>query len=181
VVAPEKPPDEADRLAALHALQLLDTPRDERFDRITRTATRLFDVPIAMLTLVDEDRQWFKSCVGQQVTETPRDISFCGHAILRPAPFIIPDAILDKRFKENPQVVGYPHVRFYAGIPIHSFSGHTVGTFCIIDTKPREPSDEDLDGLVDLAGWAETEIHLVEFSRALRGQPGFEALGDEPG
>ncbi|MEY2475015.1 MAG: hypothetical protein QOG87_330 [Actinomycetota bacterium] len=171
--APEIPVDEDDRLAALRALELLDTPSEERFDRITRTATRLFKVPISMITLVDENRQWFKSCFGTDMRETSRQVSFCGHAILRPAPFIIVDASLDLRFADNPMVTGEPHVRFYAGIPIHSFSGHTVGSFCIIDTEPREPTDEDLDGLVDLAAWAETEIHQVEFSRALteRGTP----------
>jgi GAF domain-containing protein len=163
--APEAPPDEEARLAALRALELLDTPSEERFDRITRTATRLFKVPISMITLVDEDRQWFKSCFGTDMRETSRQVSFCGHTILRPAPFIIVDASLDLRFADNPMVTGEPHVRFYAGIPIHSFSGHTVGSFCIIDTEPREPSDEDLDGLVDLAAWAESEIHLVELAR----------------
>lgn len=172
MVAPEKPLDEEERLAALRALSLLDTPREERFDRITRTATRLFKVPIAMVTLVDADRQWFKSCFGTDMRETSREISFCGHAILRPAPFIIVDAAKDLRFAENPMVTGEPHVRFYAGIPIHTSTGHTVGSFCIIDTEPREPSDEDLDGLVDLAGWAETEIQLVEFSRALQSEGG---------
>lgn len=172
---PAKPDDEEVRLEALRALELLDTPKEERFDRITRTASRLFRVPISLVTLVDEDRQWFKSCFGTDVRETSRDISFCGHAILRPAPFIIVDATKDLRFADNPQVIGYPHVRFYAGIPIHSSSGHTVGSFCIIDTEPREPSEEDLDGLVDLAAWAETEIHQVEFSRALK------ASGDLPG
>lgn len=166
--APEAPPDEEARLAALRALELLDTPSEERFDRITRTATRLFDVPISMITLVDEDRQWFKSCFGTDVRETSRQVSFCGHTILRPAPFIIVDASLDLRFADNPMVTGEPHVRFYAGIPIHSFSGHTVGSFCIIDTEPREPSDEDLDGLVDLAAWAEAEIHLVEIGRTVK-------------
>ena len=169
---PAKPDDEEARLEALRALELLDTPKEERFDRITRTASRLFKVPISLVTLVDEDRQWFKSCFGTDVRETSRDISFCGHAILRPAPFIIVDATKDLRFADNPQVTGYPHVRFYAGIPIHSSSGHTVGSFCIIDTKPREPSEEDLDGLVDLAAWAETEIHQVEFSRALKASGG---------
>jgi GAF domain-containing protein len=175
VEAPEKPPDEDERLAALRALELLDTPQEERFDRITRTATRLFKVPISLVTLVDEDRQWFKSCVGTEVRETSRDISFCGHTILRPAPFIIVDASLDLRFADNPMVTGPPYVRFYAGIPIHSTSGHTVGSFCVIDTEPREPTDEDLDGLVDLAGWAETEIQVVEFSRALKAR---DALQD---
>jgi GAF domain-containing protein len=107
--------------------------------------------------------------------ETSRQVSFCGHAILRPAPFIIVDASLDLRFADNPMVTGPPYVRFYAGIPIHSTSGHTVGSFCVIDTEPREPTDEDLDGLVDLAGWAETEIQVVEFSRALKAR---DALQD---
>jgi GAF domain-containing protein len=169
---PEIPPDEVDRLVALRALELLDTPQEERFDRITRTARRLLHVPISLVTLIDEDRQWFKSCQGiDDLRETSRDISFCGHAILEKQAFIIPDAARDKRFADNPLVTGPYHVRFYAGIPIATLSGHRVGTLCVIDTEPREPTEEDLDGLVDLAAWAEAEIQRVELGRALRERP----------
>jgi GAF domain-containing protein len=168
---PAIPPDEVDRLEALRALELLDTPQEERFDRITRTARRLLDVPISLVTLIDADRQWFKSCQGvDDLRETPRDISFCGHAILEQQAFIVPNALHDKRFADNPLVTGEYHVRFYAGIPISTLSGHRVGTLCVIDTEPREPSEEDLDGLVDLASWAEAEIQRLELGRALRDQ-----------
>jgi GAF domain-containing protein len=169
---PAIPSDEVDRLEAVRALELLDTPQEERFDRITRTARRLLHVPISLVTLIDADRQWFKSCQGVELDfrETPRDISFCGHAILKKQAFIIPNAARDKRFADNPLVTGPWHVRFYAGIPIATLAGHRVGTLCVIDTEPREPSEEDLDGLVDLASWAEAEIQRVELSRALRDQ-----------
>jgi GAF domain-containing protein len=170
VTAPDIPPDEEDRLEALRALELLDTPQEERFDRITRTARRLLDVPISLVTLIDADRQWFKSCQGVDLRETPRDTSFCGHAILRAAPFVIPDAARDRRFADNPLVTEPPHVRFYAGIPVTSLSGHRIGTLCVIDTEPREPSEEDLDGLVDLAAWAEAEIQRIELGRELKAQ-----------
>jgi GAF domain-containing protein len=172
VEPPAIPADESERLAALRALELLDTPSEERFDRITRTACRLLDVPVSMVTLVDADRQWFKSCSGYEITETSRDISFCGHTILRASAFVVPDAARDKRFADNPMVTEPPHVRFYAGLPISTLSGHRVGTLCVIDTEPREPSEDDLDALVDMAAWAETEIHRIELSRALRQRPG---------
>jgi GAF domain-containing protein len=168
---PPLPPDEEDRLEALRALELLDTPREERFDRITRTARRLLATPVSMVTLVDADRQWFKSCSGHDIEQTGRDVSFCGHAILRKHAFVIPDATHDKRFADNPMVTGELHVRFYAGMPLTTLSGHRVGTLCVMDTEPREPSETDLDALVDLASWAEAEIHRLELSKALRERP----------
>ena len=113
--APETPADEAKRLATLRALGVLDTAAEERFDRLTRMAKRLFRVPIALVSLVDENRQWFKSCMGLATNETSRDISFCGHAILGDDIFIIPDTLADARFADNPLVVGEPYIRFYAG------------------------------------------------------------------
>jgi GAF domain-containing protein len=111
------PPNEAQRIAALRALPILDTPREERFDRITRLAQRLFDVPIALITLVDANRQWFKSCMGIGVDQTPRSVSFCAHAILRDDALVIEDAQIDPRFADNPLVTDEPHIRFYAGQP----------------------------------------------------------------
>ncbi|MFP5487048.1 MAG: GAF domain-containing protein, partial [Acidimicrobiia bacterium] len=108
-------PDEALRLAALQGLAILDTPPEERFDRLTRLARRLFDVPVALVSLVDADRQWFKSCVGVGITESPRDVSFCGHAIADRSPLVVEDALLDERFADNPFVTGEMGVRFYAG------------------------------------------------------------------
>ncbi len=116
--APDIPQDEQARIKALRSLNVLDTPSEERFDRLTRLAKRMFDVPIALVSLVDENRQWFKSCIGLDVSETPRDISFCGHAILGSEVFIIPDTKKDERFTDNPLVLNDPHIRFYAGCPL---------------------------------------------------------------
>lgn len=132
------PNNDAERLAALYALLMLDTPPEERFDKIVSFAAAEFDVPIALLTLVDENRQWFKAQQGMDVCETSRDVSFCGHAILRPDIMVIPDALADDRFADNPLVTGDPLIRFYAGAPLIMPSGHALGTLCVIDTKPRE-------------------------------------------
>ena len=118
MLEPPVPADEPVRLIALRALNLLDTPAEERFERITRTAIRTFDVPIALISLVDAERQWIKSCQGFAISETPRSISFCGHAILQDQALVIPDARLDPRFVDNPLVTGGPHIRFYAGQPL---------------------------------------------------------------
>ncbi|TWI67698.1 GAF domain-containing protein [Pseudoduganella lurida] len=143
MLVPPKPDNEASRLAALYALLLLDTPPEQRFDKIVEFATQEFDVPIALITLLDDDRQWFKASVGMGSTcQTSRDISFCGHAILRSEIMVIPDAALDPRFADNPLVTGPPHIRFYAGAPLVLSSGYALGTLCIIDTQPRA-----LDGI----------------------------------
>jgi GAF domain-containing protein len=131
------PENEAERLAALHRLLLLDTPPEERFDRIVAFAAEEFDVPIALISLVDGDRQWFKARTGLGVCQTPRSSSFCGHAILARDVLVVPDARLDERFFDNPMVVGEPHIRFYAGAPIELEDGHRLGTLCLIDTAPR--------------------------------------------
>ena len=164
---PQTPPDEEQRRRALYRLALLDTPAEERFDRITRTAARLFDVPIALVSLVDTNRQWFKSCLGLAARETPRGISFCGHAILRDEVLQIPDASLDPRFADNPLVTGEPFVRFYAGQPLKSPDGHRVGTLCLIDRRPRHLGEVDLRSLVDLAAWAEDELGRHGLAQAL--------------
>ncbi|APX92393.1 hypothetical protein BWR19_05250 [Halomonas sp. 1513] len=134
---PEHPKDEALRLAALHDLALLDTPADEGFDSLTDLARDLFNVPIALISLVDEHRQWFKSCSGLGSRETPRDISFCGHAVAANAPLIIEDTLAHPDFADNPLVTGPPFIRFYAGFPLRPIDGHVVGTLCLIDTRPR--------------------------------------------
>ncbi|MCW5853174.1 MAG: response regulator [Anaerolineae bacterium] len=161
------PTNERARLAALRALHILDTPPEERFDRITRIATRLFDVPIAVVTLVDVNRQWFKSCIGLPDDETPRSISFCAHAILNDDVFVIPDATLDPRFRDNPLVTDEPYIRFYAGQPLKGPGGHNIGTLCVIDRRPRTLSSADRQSLVDLAQWAENELNSVELNEAL--------------
>ena len=129
--SPPLPPDESARIEALRALDVLDTQTEERFDRITRIAKNLFGVSIALVGLVDEHRQWFKSRQGLEASETPRDISFCGHAILGEEIFVVPDASLDPRFSDNPLVTGEPKIRFYAGYPLALPSGCKVGTLCI--------------------------------------------------
>ena len=161
---PDTPQDEAARLKALRLLNVLDTPSEERFDRLTRLAKRMFDVPIAIVSLVDENRQWFKSCIGLHVSEAPRDISFCGHAILGNEIFIISDATKDERFLDNPFVLNEPYVRFYAGCPLRYLDGSTLGTLCIIDTQPRVLNEEDLEALKDLAELAEHELMAVQLA-----------------
>ena len=164
---PDTPPDEIERLAALHATGILDTASEERFDRLTRTAKRMFGVPIALISLVDGQRQWFKSGAGLDVSgsarETPRDVSFCGHAILGDDVFIIPDASEDQRFLDNPLVVQAPHVRFYAGCPLE-VNGHKLGTLCLIDREPRDFDADDMQALRDLTGMVEREIEAVQLA-----------------
>ncbi|HFQ5142084.1 TPA: diguanylate cyclase [Vibrio vulnificus] len=155
---PEKPDNEPQRIADLHSLNILDTAAEERFDRVTRIARRLFDVPIALVSLVDEDRQWFKSCFGLNASETPRDISFCGHAILGADTLIVEDASQDARFADNPLVTGEPHIRFYAGVPLMFEHSSCLGTLCIIDIKPRTLNEDERLDLIDLAKMAEREL-----------------------
>ncbi|NWO07193.1 MAG: GAF domain-containing protein [Alteromonadaceae bacterium] len=125
------------RLSALRKLNILDTPSDERFERLTNIAQRFYDVPVALFTLVDEKRQWFKSKQGLDVTETPRSVAFCDHAIRGDTVFIVEDARTDARFKDNPLVTGDPFIRFYAGMPVREPGGFKIGTLCIIDYEPR--------------------------------------------
>lgn len=132
------PADDARRLRALRELLILDTPPEERFDRLVAFAAEEFDVPIALISLIDEQRQWFKARVGLEACETSREISFCGHAILQPGFFEVLDAARDPRFADNPLVVGAPFIRFYLGAPLTLPGGATVGTLCLIDNRPRE-------------------------------------------
>lgn len=145
------PPDEAARLEAVHRYQILDTPQDGAFDRITALASRLFSVPIAIVSVVDEDRIWFKSHHGLDVAEIDREPGLCASAILQNEPWIIEDARLDSRALSNPLVVGELGLQFYAGIPLHTRDGHNLGTLCIIDHHPRTLSHQDLTTLEDLA------------------------------
>ena len=158
---PDIPQDEQARLHALRALNVLDTPQEERFDRLTRLAIRMFGVPIALVSLVDENRQWFKSCVGLSASETSRDISFCGHAILGDDVFLIPNATEDIRFADNPLVTNDPHIRFYAGCPLIAPNGFKLGTLCIIDTSPRDFGKDDIEALKDLAAMVEHELAAI--------------------
>jgi diguanylate cyclase (GGDEF)-like protein len=162
--APLNPVNESARLATLRGLNILDTPSEERFDRLTRLARKMFDVPVALVSLIDTNRQWFKSCDGLRVSETPRDISFCGHAILGEDVFLIPDASLDERFSDNPLVTGAPNIRFYAGCPLKMADGSKLGTLCIVDSKPRDFTDEDRALLRDLARMAEEELIALQLA-----------------
>lgn len=148
------PSDEAHRLEELHKLAVLDTPPEERFDRITRIAAATFDVPIALISLVDKDRQWFKSCVGINAKESPREVAFCAHAVLERADVIVPDTLKDDRFADNPMVVDGPRVRFYAGAPLLMRNGVCLGTLCVVDIRPRQLSAADLAALHDLRDMA---------------------------
>lgn len=152
------PPNEKERLAALHALLILDTPPEQRFDRITEFAASEFDAPIALISLVDENRQWLKSRVGLDVCETSRDVAFCAHALLSREPLVVPDTLKDERFADNPLVVGMPHIRFYTGAPLVLPSGLIAGTLCIIDTKPRDVDATDLAILGTLRDLAVNEL-----------------------
>ncbi|WP_372871861.1 diguanylate cyclase [Shewanella sp.] len=156
------PFDETERLEALRGLRILDTEAEERFDRLTRLARRLFDVPICLISLVDQDRQWFKSCLGLSATETSRDISFCGHAIMQSDIFIVEDALGDDRFSDNPLVRGDPYIRFYAGFPLTLSSGYRMGTLCIIDRRPRQFDAESYKDLEDLGKLVVSELETIQ-------------------
>lgn len=156
------PDNESMRLAALYELLILDTPPEERFDRIAAFAAHEFDVPIAVITLVDAQRQWFKARVGTEVCETGRDVSFCAHAILQEHIMVVPDALDDPRFADNPLVTGEPHIRFYAGAPLTMPSGLRLGTLCLIDRRPRALDALDLGILGTLRDLAVMELARME-------------------
>ena len=152
------PANESTRLAALYQLLILDTRPEERFDKIAAFAAQEFEVPIAVITLVDADRQWFKAKVGTEVCETGRDVSFCAHAILHDDIMVVPDAAADARFVDNPLVTGEPHIRFYAGAPLTLASGLRLGTLCLIDRAPRTLDALDLGILGTLRDLAVMEL-----------------------
>jgi GAF domain-containing protein len=141
------PADEDRRIEALHALGILDTEPEERFDRYTDEISTTLGVPVALVSLVDTDRQWFKSHHGVDATETPRDMAICAHAIHGRDVMQINDALADVRFADNPLVVGAPHMRFYAGMPLTLSDGTCVGTLCVADTRPRQLDESQLDEL----------------------------------
>ena len=159
---PPIPDDEAERLEALRRYEVLDTRPERAFDRLARIAATLLDVPVALVTLVDEDRQWFKSRVGFDPTETTRAVSFCAHAILDDAVMVVPDATQDPRFSDNPNVTGPEHVRFYAGAPLRTSDGFRLGTICAFDREPRPDgiTPEQRRLLADLADAVVDELEL---------------------
>jgi PAS domain S-box-containing protein len=162
MIAPGIPADESRRLRALNGLRLLGTPSEERFDRFARMAARSFQVPMAALSLVDEHRLWTKAKHGWDCFAVSRSESFCAHAILEPDILVVRDTTMDARFIGNPVVMGVPHVRFYAGHPLRAPDGSAVGALCIMDTRPRDFTDEDRLVLADLAAWAELELAAHE-------------------
>ncbi|MBV9531478.1 MAG: GAF domain-containing protein [Bradyrhizobium sp.] len=162
------PENEPARLISLRALDLLDTEPEERFDRITRVATALFNVPMATITLVDEGRQWFKSCQGTAGREEPRDASFCAHVVANREPMIVEDALSDERFADNPLVLGGPRIRFYAGYPLTLDDGSCIGTLCLLDTRPHTSKELDLKQLRDLALIVTEQFQILKVERAQR-------------
>ncbi len=134
---PALPADEEARLATLRSYGVLDTDPEPAFDRLTRLGASVFGAPIVLVSLIDHNRQWFKSCYGLNLRETGRDVSFCAHAIGSDQPLVVMDTLKDERFADNPMVTGPPGIRFYAGAPLVTPFGARVGTFCIIDTEPR--------------------------------------------
>lgn len=157
--APPMPEKETMRLQALYRLRILDTPAEKRFDRLTRLAQQMFGTQIALVSLVDAERQWFKSRQGLNACETGRDVSFCGHSILGDTLFEVEDASQDQRFADNPLVVGDPQIRFYAGAPLKTQDGFPIGTLCIIDSKPRRLTVLERQQLRDFADVVEDEIN----------------------
>ncbi len=153
------PANEADRIAALQEFQLLDSAAEQSYDDMTMLAAMICNTPIALISLVDTNRQWFKSRVGLDAVETPRELAFCAHAILSPDElFVVPDATQDSRFADNPLVTGDPKVRFYAGAPLVTPEGHAIGTLCVIDRKPQSLSGDQQAALQALA--RQTMVHL---------------------
>ena len=167
--AAEVPPNEAARLDRLRAYDVLDTAPERDLDDLTRLASTICGTPIALVSLVDERRQWFLSRVGLAATETPREVSFCGHAILAPGrPFVVEDASKDERFAGNPLVVGDPFVRFYAGVPLVPPSGEPLGTLCVLDRAPRTLTEAQIEALSVLARQVVTQLELRGTIRALQ-------------
>lgn len=165
---PDCPADEEERLQELHDLKLLDTASELRFDRYTRLVADLFDFPIVLVTLVDRDRQWFKSNCGLDMRETSRDVSFCAHAINAHGVMVVPDAAEDPRFAGNPLVTGEPHIRFYAGAVVYGPTGQPLGTLCVIDRQPRSFDDEQCRRLKQFAELLESEISHQHDLQSLR-------------
>ena len=155
--------DEEARLERLRQYKVLDTAAEQAFDDITKMAADVCKTPISLLTLIDRDRQWFKSNIGLSVKETSRDIAFCAHAILQPELFVVPDALADDRFARNPLVTHDPNIRFYAGMPLVTPDGHALGTLCVIDRVPRALSEDQATRIKALA---KSAMLLLEMRRS---------------
>ena len=161
------PKNEVKRLKVLWQYDVLDTVPEEVFDDLTDLAAHICEAPIALISLVDEDRQWFKSKVGVSLSETARDISFCAHAIMNQGILIVPDAAKDPRFKNNPMVTGPQKIRFYAGAPLITPDGHALGTLCVLDNKPRSLRPEQKQALLVLAHHVISQLELRRHAREL--------------
>ncbi|WP_392538601.1 diguanylate cyclase [Legionella sp. 227] len=182
MIPPKKPKNEAERLATLYKLHILDTEKEERFDRVTRIARKLFEVPISAISFLEADRQWMKSTQGINIKEAARKTSFCGHVILSDKIMVVEDATQDKRFYDNPFVLKKPNFRFYLGCPLQ-VKGYNVGVFCLIDNKPRSKLDIDQKMVNDLARMVEMDLEQLQVSitdelTGLSNRRGFLKLAD---
>ncbi len=162
-----RPPEEVQRLATLYDLGILDTPQEKDYDDIVTLASGVCGVPVSLVSLVDADRQWYKAKVGTDVTETPRDLSFCSHAILGRDLLLVPDARRDPRFADHPDVVADPGVRFYAGAPLVTSDGYALGTLCVVDGRPRQLTVEQLRALRALARQVTAQLELRRYAGVL--------------
>jgi GAF domain-containing protein len=169
-VRPPPDPNERARISYLHACQILDSPREDHFDEIVEEAARRTQCPTVLISLLDTERQWFKSKVGLKCCETPIEISFCAHAILEPEPLVVEDATQDLRFVDSPLVTDDPRIRFYAGVSLKSPQGVPYGTLCAVDYVPRKLTPEQMNSLVDLAHKIESLIELRKLTLSIRQQ-----------
>ena len=161
------PANEARRIAALHRYQILDTPSEQQFDDFARLASIVCETPIALMSLVDTDRQWFKARIGLDTEETPREHAFCSYTILGDEALIVEDAKKDDRFANNPLVTSAPHIRFYAGEPLVDNEGHALGSLCVIDRKPRQLTPQQREALAIIGRRLTEQIQLRSVSKEL--------------
>ncbi|MEO1052748.1 MAG: SpoIIE family protein phosphatase [Bacteroidota bacterium] len=162
MIPPQIPEDEKARLSALYDLKILDTPAEDRFDKVVEITSDFFEVPICYISFVDNDRQWLKASCGLQFKQSERKVSFCGHAIVSDSTLVVPDATKDERFHDNPLVVGHPYMKFYAGVPIKTVDGFKVGTLCIADNIPKELGETELNRLSSFASIVEDMVNLYD-------------------